>query len=54
MMTLTSDAFKTCARVLRTYEPSCTDMLARLFFMFEARIPHETTGHVVAAPESSW
>jgi hypothetical protein len=51
MMDLTSGAMETCARTLKTCEPSYTDMP---FFMFEARGSQETAGHVVVAPEPSW
>jgi hypothetical protein len=53
MMTLTSGALETCARVLGTYEPSYTGRPARLFFMLEACDPQEITGHAVAASEPS-
>jgi hypothetical protein len=39
MIALTSSALKTCACVLGTYKPSCTDRPARLFFILEAHGP---------------
>jgi hypothetical protein len=39
MMALTSNALEICVRALGTGEPYCTDMHARLFFMFEACDP---------------
>jgi hypothetical protein len=52
-MALTSGALETGPRALGTCVPSCTDRLARLFFMPEIHGPQETTGHAVAAPEPS-
>jgi hypothetical protein len=48
MMALTSCAIETCARVLGTGEPCCTDRPTRLFFMLEARGPQRTAGRVAA------
>jgi hypothetical protein len=48
-MARTSGVSKTCARVLKTCMPSCTDWPARLFFMLEAHDPHGTVGHVAAS-----
>jgi hypothetical protein len=48
-MTLTSDSLEIYMCALGTCEPNCTGGPVRLFFMFEARGPQETVGHVVVA-----
>jgi hypothetical protein len=52
MLALTLGALETCVCAMGTCEPSCTGRPARLFFMFEARSPQETTGHVAALEPS--
>jgi hypothetical protein len=53
MMTLKSDALKTCVHALGTCVPSCTCRTARLFFILEARNPHGAVGYVAALEPTS-
>jgi hypothetical protein len=43
-----SGALDTYVRALGTYVSSCTNRIARLFFMLEPRSPHGATGNVAA------